>query len=212
MENPKYLAVMRQAAASFAGLGSELFRLADRLEADVRYNPQQKLYSLVRVSEVAAVQLRNLAARTAAQDRPRFYSEVCSALCVEIRETHDWIRIRVPGILPKRNQRDDRAFLVRPLRQALSEYLRENPMERFSKCAVCITHRYDASLGPLRVRDYDSIETRRYLDVIESMLLTDAGGLSCTVLQNSALGDSDATFFYLMLPESIPKWLEQAGK
>jgi len=203
---------MRQAAESFAGLNTELAWIADRLETDARYNPQQKLYSLVRVSEIAAVQVRNLAARTVAKNSAPFFGEVCGALSIEIRKTRDWVRITVPGILPKRNQRDNQAFLVRPLRQALYEYLKENPMERFSRCAICITHQYDTALGPLRVRDYDNIETKRYLDVIESMLLTNDGGLLCTVLQNTVLGDSDTTLFYLMLPEAIPKWLETSDK
>ncbi len=212
MENPKYIEIMRQAASSFDSLSSELFWIARQLEIDDLYNPQQKLFSLVRISEVAAVQVRNLAARTVTQDIAPFYSEVSKTLCIEVTETHDWIKITVPAILPKRNQRDNQAFLVRPLRQALIDFLRENPMEPFTQCAICITHRYDAALGPLRVRDYDNIETKRYLDVIESLLLTSDGGLLCTVLQNTELGDSDATFFYLMLPETIPKWLATAEK
>ena len=79
-------------------------------------------------------------------------------------------------------------------------------MERFGACAICIVHQYDEALGIRRIRDYDNIETKRYLDVIESMLLTNDSGLLCTVLQATQVADRDCTEFYLMRPESLPAW------
>ena len=131
---------------------------------------------------------------------------------ISVQEEHDWIKITVPAILPKRNQRDNQAFLVTPLRQSLRRFLSENPMERFGKCAICIVHKYDEALGTLRVRDYDNIETKRYLDVIEAHLLTNDSGLLCTVLQCTEIADRDATEFYLMLPKTLPKWYEKQLK
>jgi len=209
MENPKYIDLMRQAASDFDGISHELFQIANRLEAIDRYNPQQKLFSLVRIAETSTVTLRNLTARTVTDDTSVFYAESAKVLGITIEESHDWIKIAVPAILPKRNQRDNQAFLVRPLRQALLSYLEENPMERFGKCAICIVHTYDAALGIRRIRDYDNIETKRYLDVIESMLLTNDSGLLCTVLQSTEIADQDSTEFYLMLPEKLAKWASE---
>lgn len=53
---------------------------------------------------------------------------------------------------------------------------------------------------------YDNIETKRYLDVIESMLLTNDSGLLCTVLQATKVSDRDCTEFYLMRPETLSTW------
>lgn len=103
-------------------------------------------------------------------------------------------------------QRDNQAFLTRPLRYAIMDYLKENPMERFGSCAICIVHNYDAALGKRRIRDYDNIETKRYLDVIESMLLTNDSGLLCTVLQATRMSDRDSAEFYLMRPETLSSW------
>lgn len=86
------------------------------------------------------------------------------------------------------------------------DYLKENPMERFGSCAICIVHNYDAALGKRRIRDYDNIETKRYLDVIESMLLTNDSGLLCTVLQATRMSDRDSAEFYLMRPETLSSW------
>ena len=74
---------------------------------------------------------------------------------------------------------------------------------------ICIVHQYDAALGTRRVRDYDNIETKRFLDVIESVFLTNDSGLLCSVLQTTKMGDRDATDFYLMLPESLLKWVRE---
>lgn len=171
-----------------------------------QYNPQQKLFSLVRSAEVSSVTLRNLTARTVRDDTAPFYCEVADLLGIKVEETHDWLKISVPAILPKRNQRDNQAFLTRPLRYAIMDYLKENPMERFGSCAICIVHNYDAALGKRRIRDYDNIETKRYLDVIESMLLTNDSGLLCTVLQATRMSDRDSAEFYLMRPETLSSW------
>ena len=167
MKNPKYILLMRQVASDFDGISHELFQIANDLERIEQFNPQQKLFGLVRGAEVSTVSLRNLTARTVHDDVAPFYSEVADLLGIKIEESHDWIKITVPAILPKRNQRDNQAFLTRPLRYALLDFLKENPMERFGACAICIVHQYDEALGIRRIRDYDNIETKRYLDVIE---------------------------------------------
>lgn len=68
MDNPKYIQVMRQVASDFDGISHELFQVASDLERMDQYNPQQKLFSLVRSAEVSSVTLRNLTARTVRDD------------------------------------------------------------------------------------------------------------------------------------------------
>ncbi len=212
MENPIYIKTMEQTAANFSELNTELSNIAKKMKSIELYNPQTQLFSLVRIAEPNTVQLRNLAARTVVGDSTLFNSEVSNILGISVEETHDWIKIIVPAILPKRNQRDSQAFLAVPLRNALRDFLNKNPMERFYKCAICIVHQYDVALGTMRIRDYDNIETKRYLDVIEAFLLTNDGGLLCTVLQCTEVTCKDATEFYLMLPETLPKWLQNRPK
>lgn len=198
MEDGRYIRVLEVEPINFL--------LRSTSEHMDQYNPQQKLFSLVRSAEVSSVTLRNLTARTVRDDTAPFYCEVADLLGIKVEETHDWLKISVPAILPKRNQRDNQAFLTRPLRYAIMDYLKENPMERFGSCAICIVHNYDAALGKRRIRDYDNIETKRYLDVIESMLLTNDSGLLCTVLQATRMSDRDSAEFYLMRPETLSSW------
>ena len=58
MDNPKYIQVMRQVASDFDGISHELFQVASDLERMDQYNPQQKLFSLVRSAEVSSVIVR----------------------------------------------------------------------------------------------------------------------------------------------------------
>ena len=46
-------------------------------------------------------------------------------------------------------------------------------------------------------------------DRIEAALLTNDSGMLCSVLQTSKLGDRDCTEFYIMLPETLPKWAKE---
>lgn len=62
------------------------------------------------------------------------------------------------------------------------------------------------------MRDYDNIETKRYLDVIESVMLTNDNGLLLTVLQTTELGDRDCTEFYLMSPDKLSSWAADTSK
>ncbi len=205
--NNSYTEIMRKTAANFISLGDDLNRVAGTLEAIEQHNPRVELYKLVCRAETDTVRLRELAARTDRSKTVQFYEKVSEAQNIEIREYPDWLKISLPAILPKRSRSYEQDFLIAPMRQALVTFLRKNPRERMKRSAVCIVHQYDASKSPRRVRDYDNIETKRYLDVIEALFLSNDSGLCISVFQCTELGDSDTTVFYLMKPETLPKWL-----
>lgn len=210
--NKQFTEAIKQVASDYDAISTELFALAHSLEDNPRYNPNNKLYSLVRSAEINTVQLRSLASRTQWGNTAPFYEDLAKALGISVVEEHRWIKITVPAILPNRNQRDNLAYITRPLRHSLIQFQRENPIERFRDCGICIVHQYDEAMSLRRVRDYDNIETKRYLDVIESVLLTNDSGLLCTVLQTTEIADRDRTEFYLMQPESLAIWARERIK
>jgi hypothetical protein len=209
MNQKKPADLLRQIATDYDGVSQELFQAAQLIDQNTRYNLQNKLLSLVRISEVSTVKLRDVSSRMVEMDAGMFYDEIVNILGIDVKEYDHWIKIRVPAVLPNRNARDSQAFLIRPLRHALVDFQRRTPIERFGACAICIVHSYDEALGCRRVRDYDNIETKRYLDVIESVFLTNDSGLLCTVLQTTTMSDRDETSFYLMLPETLPIWVKE---
>lgn len=210
MTTTKYRDQLREVASNHDAISQELFYLTNKLENMPMYNPENQLYSIVRSAEWNAVNLRALAARAMGPSRGQQLNEgISSALGISVEESHNWIKIVVPAILPNRNTRDSTLFITRPLRNSLIEFQRENPMERFGRCVISIVHKYDEALGIRRVRDYDNIETKRYLDVIESIFLTNDSGLLCSVFQMTEISDKDCTEFYLMLPEAFPNWANE---
>ena len=212
MKQKKLSDQFRQIASDYDGISQELFQMAALMEQNDHYNLQEKMMSLVRIAETNTVHLRDIASRMVEMDVGMFYDEVANLLSISVEECEHWIKIRVPAILPNRNTRDNQTFLIRPLRHALVEFQRRTPIERFGDCAICIVHGYDESMGVRRIRDYDNIETKWYLDVIESIFLTNDSGLLCTVLQTTDLSDKDETTFYVMLPESLPGWVREHVK
>ena len=101
MDNPKYIQVMRQVASDFDGISHELFQVASDLERMDQYNPQQKLFSLVRSAEVSSVTLRNLTARTVRDDTAPFYCEVADLLGLRSRRLMIGSRSQFPRFFRK---------------------------------------------------------------------------------------------------------------
>lgn len=209
MRNNDFLASIREVASDYDAISQGLFDLANTKEKIPGFNPKERLYSLVRNAERNTVKLRNTTSRTMWGNTAPFYEELASALGISVEEETKWIKITVPAILPNRFSRDNGEFLTKPLRNSLIQFQREQPIARFRDCMICIVHGYDVALSMRRVRDYDNIETKRYLDVIEAVMLTNDSGLLCSVLQTTEIMDRDCTQFYLMQPETLPQWAAQ---
>lgn len=212
MKNSTFNSSLKEVASDFDAVSQGLFDVAHACEDIPNYNPESKLYSMVRIAEKNTVKLRNLAGHAARGSGIPFYETMAGEMGISIVEERKWLVITVPAILPKRNTRDNTNYITRPLRNILVQFQRENPIERFEHCAICIEHCYDEALGVRRVRDYDNIETKRYLDVIESAFLTNDSGLLCTVLQSTIMSDRDCTKFYLMPPETLQMWVAEHVK
>lgn len=68
------------------------------------------------------------------------------------------LEVTLPGLLPKRKQRQNTEFLLDPFYFSLEQYAKEHPMPHFSDCVVCFTQVYDQCLPTRRIRDYDNLE------------------------------------------------------
>jgi len=209
MRVEKNIMRLRESASVFDAVSQRLFDLAVRLEENPEYNAFQSMSSIDRLAESATVALRHQVGRFTVAEKTMFMDETTDALGIAIEEHDAWLKIKLPGIIPHRNARDNPAFLTRPMRHALIQFQRQHPIERFSECVICVEHQYDEALGTARIHDYDNIETKRYLDVIESVFLTNDSGLLCSVLQTTKLGDQDAAIFYIMPPWRLPEWAKK---
>lgn len=197
---------------SYEGISRSIIEVLGLMNDSPRYDPEGRLLDAVRSAERATVQLRNLTSRALRNETKSLDSAIVEALDIKVEKAYSWYKITVPAILPKRHSNEGASYITRPLRSALVQFQRKNLVERFEHCTICIVHCYDEALGLRRVRDYDNIETKRYLDVIESVMLINDSGLLCDVYQTTRTADRDCTEFYLMAPEKFQTWLIRHGK
>jgi len=209
MNHTELIRSLRESAEGFDSASRALYEIADAMERIPRLNASERIMSVVRCAEQSAVRLRSAAARAHPGGSPAFYRELGSVLGVEVAEETKWIRIRVPAVLPHKKEREATDYIVRPLRTSLIHFQRATPIPRFRDCVIAIVHSYDGALSLQRIRDYDNVETKRYLDVIEAAFLTNDTGLLCSVVQTTEVADRDCTDFYLMQPETLPLWARE---
>ena len=92
---------------------------------------------------------------------------------------------------------------------AMSQYARGHPLPRLQHCVVCFSHVYCQDLPKRRVRDYDNLELKQFLDVAASFILTDDSGLLCDAYNTTELGETDCTRISIMDSAHFPEWLAE---
>ena len=210
--NDSFFEGMDATADNFEDLSRKMRSINRTMQEYPSYNAGHEMYSLVRSAEINTLQLRSLASRSMGRPREELGRVLAHAHGIEISEEKSWLKISMPGILPGRNSRDNTRFAVRPLAAAVQQFQDSAAFPRFAQCTISIVHCYDVALGTKRIRDYDNIETKRFLDVLESEFLTNDSGVYCSVYQTTRIELRDHTEFYLMRPESLPEWLKDEAK
>ena len=81
-------------------------------------------------------------------------------------------------------------------------------MPEMQHCVVCFCHVYDKALPERRIRDYDNLELKQYLDVATSFILPDDSGLLCDAYNTTELGQQDCTRITIMDSKRFPDWLD----
>ena len=115
--------------------------------------------------------------------------------------------ITLPCLIPKRKQRQSTEYLIDPLTAALEQYVQTHAVKRFRHCVVCFSHVYCRDFPERRVRDYDNLELKQFLDAVGAYLLTDDGGLFCDAYHTTELGEADCTRMFIMEKAQFPAWL-----
>lgn len=132
-----------------------------------------------------------------------------------VDESRAWLKricvleVTLPGLLPKRKQRQNTEFLLDPFYFSLEQYAKEHPMPHFSDCVVCFTQVYDQCLPTRRIRDYDNLEEKQLLDVLSTFVMADDTGLLCDAYNTAALGEKDCTRISVMEKKRFPAWLAE---
>ena len=173
----------------------------------IRQRRKQDRDALARTEEAVQAALDEVK-----QSRVRFRSASAAAMQdIHIQQRNGIVEITLPCLLPKRRQARSTEYLTDPLTAALEQYVKSHVVKRFRHCVVCFAHIYCRDLPDRRIRDYDNLEIKQYLDAAAAWLLTDDGGLLCDVHHTTELGDADCTRMFIMEKPRFPAWLEGRG-
>lgn len=160
-------------------------------------------------AERITCRLRHLIYSTTAIRKEEYLSSAGTMQGIEIQDNAGILEITLPCLLPKRKQRESTEFLLDPFYSALERYSSHHVMPRFQHCVVCFSHVYSQDLPDRRVRDYDNLELKQFLDVAASFLLVDDTGLLCDAYNTTEFGGEDCTRMSIMDSERFPTWLEE---
>ena len=160
-------------------------------------------------AETITCRLRQLLYASTNVKKIEYLTSAAAMQGIDIQQRGGIFEITLPCLLPKRRQSRSTEYLIDPLTAALEQYVKGHTVRRFRHCVVCFSHTYCQDLPERRVRDYDNLEIKRYLDAVGAWLLTDDGGLFCDVYHTTELGTTDCTRMFIMAPSQFPAWLAE---
>ncbi len=160
-------------------------------------------------AENIACRLRHLIYSTTNIKKEEYLTSAAVMQGINVEKKGDVLEITLPCLLPKRKQRQSTEYLLDPFTAAMSQYARGHPLPRLQHCVVCFSHVYCQDLPKRRVRDYDNLELKQFLDVAASFILTDDSGLLCDAYNTTELGETDCTRISIMDSAYFPEWLAE---
>lgn len=160
-------------------------------------------------AETIACRLRHLLYASTSVKKSEYLTSAAVMQGIDIQKRDGIFEITLPCLLPKRRQARSTEYLIDPLTTALEQYVKTHTVQRFRHCVVCFSHMYSRDLPERRVRDYDNLEVKQYLDAVAAWLLIDDGSLFCDVYHTTELGETDQTRMFIMDTSRFPAWLAE---
>lgn len=209
-------AIISQRITSILG---EVSRLTNALYAmnmaDIQRYPENyevlSMDAALRAEQIAC-RLRHLIYSTTNIRKTEYLTSAGVLLEIHVQCTDEIVEVTLPSLLPKRKQRQSGEYLLDPLYNALSRFAQEHPLPRFSHCVVCFSHIYCRELADRRIRDYDNLELKQFLDVVAPFVMVDDTGLLCDAYNTTELGDADCTCISIMDSSRFAIWLAEREK
>lgn len=158
-------------------------------------------------AEQITCRLRHLIYATTSLKKEEYLTSAAVMQGIAVEYKDGVVEITLPCLLPKRKRWQSSEFILDAFTVALGQYSKNHAMPRFQHCVVCFSHVYCKSLPTRRIRDYDNLELKQFLDVAASFLLTDDAGLLCDAYNTTELGDADCTRIFIMDSKFFPTWL-----
>lgn len=161
----------------------------------VRYpeNFERLGLDMARQAESIACSTRNIVSIFQMNGREQVQSCAAEAQGITVKEQSYGYEVILPHLMPKRNHRNHTVFLLEPLTYALKEFTAVHPICRLEYALIWFIYEYTEDTPIHCIRDYDNIETKEVLDIINSFFLLDDGGAFCELHYSTRRGNRTCT-------------------
>lgn len=144
-------------------------------------------------AEAIACSARSLVGTYPRSSRKRMLHTVTQAQGIKVTETEVGYEIVIPQLLPKRRGRYNATFILEPLAFALEEFCHGKKITRLERALICYTYVYMEGTPARCIRDYDNLEAKEVLDVINAFFLLDDSGSFCELHYRTEIGERNCT-------------------
>lgn len=144
-------------------------------------------------AEAIACSTRNIASVFMTNGRKELIHQVSDAQGIQVRQNELGYEISMPFLMTKRSGRQSVMFLLEPLSCALEAFTKEHPIERMERAVIWYIYEYEEGTPTRHIRDYDNLEAKEVLDVINTFFLVDDGGDFCELHYSTHRGKKNGT-------------------
>ena len=144
-------------------------------------------------AEAIACSTRNIAGMFLINGRSQMIRKVSDAQGIRVERHKLGYEIVMPYLMAKRNGKHNVRFLLEPLSYALRQYTEKHTIERLQHAVICFIYEYAEDTPRRYIRDYDNMEAKEVLDLINTYFLVDDSGRFCELHYSSRQGERNQT-------------------
>lgn len=144
-------------------------------------------------AEAIACSARDIVSVFPSEGRKRTLQAAADAQGIKVVKQPFGYEIEMPGLMTKRDGRNNAEFILEPLSYALERFAGEEIIERYDQALIWFIYEYASDTPARHIRDYDNIEAKEVLDVVNAFFLLDDGGDFCQLHYSTLRGERDCT-------------------
>lgn len=144
-------------------------------------------------SEAIACSTRTIVSNFMTNGRPQLIREVAKAQGIRVEENKLGYEIIMPYLMTKRSGKHSVMFILEPLSYALRQFVKTHPIERMKHAVIWFIYEYAEETPMRHIRDYDNIEAKEVLDLINTHFLVDDGAQFCELHYSVKRGKRNCT-------------------
>ena len=151
---------------------------------------------LVTASEDILDFIRNFSIDMGCKTKEEVLETASTIQNITVQKDGNILKIELPFLLPRKKQKSK--YITEPLAFELLKASKTMELKMQEKVVIIFVHVYDEALSSAKCYDYDNLESKSVLDVINCFTLQDDGPEYCSVHHKMQRGDKNKTVIYVV--------------